>query len=893
MSKISIVIPTLNEAENIAELLARIAAVRPAIAGELEVIVVDDASTDGTCEKAAGNSAGLDVRILCRRTNEGGLAGAVVAGAAMARGDLVVVMDADLSHPPEKIPELVAPVMRGEFNMAIGSRYVPGGATPDWKTVRIVASRLATLAARPFCKVKDPLSGFFCARRALFERLPMRTAGFKIGLALITAVGDDRRVGEVPIVFHDRRRGASKLGGRVVIEYGRQLLSMAAVPAHRAHLSLFMGAALIAVWVDVLLLAWLRREGAALAYAHLVSFGSAGLIHLAILRPRLFPEGAFEPKRYGLWALMWGLACFPRAGLMASLGQGAYFPPMAAFPAICLSVMLLTLGCALIRSYNRVHLEAVWAGWGAAILAAAYAILLRWAFVGGTELLHEEAYYWNYAQHLDIGYLDHPPVVAWLIHAGTSLFGDTELGVRAGAYFCWFVAAYFCFRLTRRIFDRAAAMRAVLLLAVLPMFFGAGLLMTPDAPLVACWAGLLYFLYRALVDERPSAWIGAGLCLGVGLLSKYTIVLLAPAALLYMLTDRRARRWLLRPEPYLAAILAAALFSPVLLWNYRHDWASFVFQGTRRISAAMEFSTHELIGSILLLLTPTGALAALSALRQLRGRRPASSERAAGSVDRPQALFAWTFVLVPLSVFVLFSLTKEVKLNWTGPLWLALIPFMGRYMVGSESAGRWHAGLRHAWPVTIAALLLIYGVALQFFALGLPGIPYPMNMPAVGRRDLGRQIERLEDELEARTGVEPLVVGMDRYETASLLAFYRPETDAGEAMAAARESVRSTAGNHLFGGKGLMYSYWFPAVNVKERAMILVSPKRKLLESPAIRRRVRETGEIREMTTHKNGKPAARYYYSIVNGYRADDRRQAQRSDAPMAAMPTGLKAGS
>jgi dolichol-phosphate mannosyltransferase len=888
---ISIVIPTLNEAENIVELLARIAAVRATIPGALEVIVVDDGSTDGTCEQAARHSAGLDIRILRRQVPAGGLAGAVKAGAALARGEIVVVMDADLSHPPEKIPELVAPLSAGDCPMAIGSRYIAGGATPDWKFHRVLASRLATWAARPFCGVQDPLSGFFAVRRWLFERLPEDLAGFKIGLALIAAAGDDSKIREIPIVFHDRRKGYSKLDGRVAAQYLRQLLSMTAAVSNRFHFPRFLGAGLVAAWADLMLLAWMQRAGAALAYAHLLSFAGAALLQLALLHGQLLPHRPAAPQRYGLWALTAVLACLPRAGLLAPWSEAPHWSAMAAVPAILVAGTILTLGSLLLVAPRRA--TAATDPWGSRLLVPAviaYAALLRWAFLGGTELLHEEAYYWNYAQHLDIGYLDHPPVVAWLIHAGTSLFGDTELGVRAGAYFCWFVAAFFCYRLTRRIFDHAAALRAVMLLAVLPIFFGVGLLMTPDAPLVACWSALLYFLYRALVDERSSAWIGAGLCLGAGLLSKYTIALLAPAALLFMLADRRARRWLLRPEPYLAVIAAGVLFSPVILWNYRHDWASFVFQGTRRVTAAMEFSTHELIGSILLLITPTGALAALSALPNLRKVWRPLAGGAGASAHSRRVLFGAIFVLAPLSVFVLFSLTKAVKLNWTGPLWLALIPFVARYMVASESTGRWHAGLRRAWPVTIAALLVCYGIALQFFALGLPGVPYPLNMPAVGRSDLGRQVERLEDEIEARSGVEPLVVGMDRYETASLLAFYRPETEAAGAGAAIRESVRSTAGNHLFGGKGLMYSYWFPAGKVRERVMILVSPKRKLLENPAIGRRVREAGEIREMTALKNGKPAARYYYSIVKGYRADESRQAQRADAPIS---KGLKAGS
>ena len=99
----------------------------------------------------------------------------------------------------------------------------------------------------------------------------------------------------------------------------------------------------------------------------------------------------------------------------------------------------------------------------------------------------------------------------------------------------------------------------------------------PDAPLMAFYAGTLYYLERALFADRPRAWLGVGICFGLGLLSKYTMALLGPAVLLFMLFDRDARKQWRRTGPYFALLLAGVLFTPVLYWNAQHDWASFTF----------------------------------------------------------------------------------------------------------------------------------------------------------------------------------------------------------------------------------------------------------------------------------------------------------------------------
>src|SRR6202034_3053831 len=127
-----------------------------------------------------------------------------------------------------------------------------------------------------------------------------------------------------------------------------------------------------------------------------------------------------------------------------------------------------------------------------------------------------------------------------------------------------------------------------------------------------------YYLERALVAGRPSAWWRVGISMGIGVISKYSIGLLAPVILLFMLKDGQSRQWWRRPEPYVAAALALAIFSPVILWNAQHDWASFAFQTSRRLAEAPRFALHKLIASALILITPTGVIAMAVAFARSR-----------------------------------------------------------------------------------------------------------------------------------------------------------------------------------------------------------------------------------------------------------------------------------
>jgi dolichol-phosphate mannosyltransferase len=174
---VSIIVPTLDEAENVEPLTRQIIAsgIEP-----LEIIFVDDGSSDGTADRVRALAAEFPVQLLVRENPTLGLSGAVVAGARAAKGDLLVVMDADLSHPPSRLPDLVRPLQEGACEMVIGSRYVRGGTTPGWPLWRRVMSRAASAVAYPLTRVHDSMCGFFAIPRWRLLELAPAAIGFKI-----------------------------------------------------------------------------------------------------------------------------------------------------------------------------------------------------------------------------------------------------------------------------------------------------------------------------------------------------------------------------------------------------------------------------------------------------------------------------------------------------------------------------------------------------------------------------------------------------------------------------------------------------------------------------------------------------------------------------------------
>lgn len=210
--------PTYREAENIPVLISRVKAVARAHRLEVELLVVDDRSDDGTAE--AVRRAGEDWVTLVVREGARSLSLAVLEGLRRAKHEILLVMDADLSHPPEAIPRLLDALNEPGADFVLGSRYAPGGTTdPRWGAGRRLNSLLARLLARPLMPARDPTSGFLALRRERFlAARELRPVGYKIGLELFVKC-DCRTVREVPIHFSERLHGTTKLRVRQRLEY--------------------------------------------------------------------------------------------------------------------------------------------------------------------------------------------------------------------------------------------------------------------------------------------------------------------------------------------------------------------------------------------------------------------------------------------------------------------------------------------------------------------------------------------------------------------------------------------------------------------------------------------------------------------------------------------------
>jgi dolichol-phosphate mannosyltransferase len=217
LSRVSVIVPTYREVENIPLLVTRLNEVREKFSLDLEVLFMDDDSRDGSSELV--EKLALPWVNLITRTTDRGLSYAVLDGLRRASGDVLLVMDADLSHPPEVIPDMLGKLRAGA-DFVVGSRFVNGGTTDDdWGLFRWLNSRVATLLALPLTSIKDPMSGFFMLKRDTFlSRDDYNPIGYKIGLELLVKC-ECRHPAEIPIHFTDRQHGQSKLSFKEQMRY--------------------------------------------------------------------------------------------------------------------------------------------------------------------------------------------------------------------------------------------------------------------------------------------------------------------------------------------------------------------------------------------------------------------------------------------------------------------------------------------------------------------------------------------------------------------------------------------------------------------------------------------------------------------------------------------------
>ncbi len=557
--------------------------------------------------------------------------------------------------------------------------------------------------------------------------------------------------------------------------------------------------------------------------------------------------------------LLWAALCVLVAGLRGALVALSTSPDTSpgVFAHGLVSVATLALAWGAWASFDRAGGASCETGFrlrGAATFAVVYAIALRGLYAPSVELLADETYYWQYAQHLAWSYLDHPPLVGWLIALSTGVFGDAAWAVRLPGLLAWFVMAGFLARLTRDLYDRATARVALASSATLPLCFGMGFFLTPDILSYAAWAAMLYFAERVLLCEQPKAWYGFGVALGLGLLGKYSVVFPAASALIFALLDPRARRMLRCREFGLGLAIAALSFAPVIAWNAENEWISFAFQSTRRLAVTARFSPHYLVLHAVLLLTPVGAWALFTVARSAIARRP---------IDLPREVrYLACFILLPLGFYLLFSLRQYPRFHWTGGAWLAAIPLLANHLVVQTRNARSRAWA-HAWSVSVASLLALYAFAFHFLALGLPGAPTLRATDYLFWRETTPAVIALREELGAETGASPVVVGMAKWSIASALEYHDRADRLGPVSA-----------RHLFGCAASMYESWRDPREAVGRPLLLVGHVPEHLERDYIDDRLEGASPVKRLEIRREGQPIRQLLYRKATRYLGPEGRR-------------------
>jgi dolichol-phosphate mannosyltransferase len=407
------------------------------------------------------------------------------------------------------------------------------------------------------------------------------------------------------------------------------------------------------------------------------------------------------------------------------------------------------------------------------ILGMAFLVSERLLLSGWIPLIPQEAYYWMYSRHLAFGYFDHPPFVALMIWLGTAVFGTNEFGVRIVGQLLMLGSVALLYKLTRVFYGRATAVGAIAGFLLIPLYYHLGWVATMDSALVFFTLAAMLGFLMAVEKDDPRGWWIAGASSGLAMLSKYTGVFCLVGMFAAILIHRPWRFYLTRRGPWLASTGSLLLFSPVVVWNYQHHWASFRFQTVDRLAR----SVNPLIGLSSALAGQTAvalplAIIAVAVLAMLATRK---ARRLAFDSCSKRYAFAIAFSVPLLSVLTLESLRTTVHINWAAPALLSLIAPAAQHvrLLWRLSASR---------PSARALRRLVVGVSFACAVFAAASMPYAALIKPRGGflayefgpwPALAGQIHKYEEQIECKTGREPLVVADGPFELASEIAFYR------------------------------------------------------------------------------------------------------------------------
>jgi hypothetical protein len=409
--------------------------------------------------------------------------------------------------------------------------------------------------------------------------------------------------------------------------------------------------------------------------------------------------------------------------------------------------------------------RAVWLALCACV--GSIALLAMQALAAGRlELTFDEAYYTLWSRALSFGYLDHPPMVALLIRASTSLFGGSELGVRALSLFVVGAMPAFIAFIAWRLFRSAEkAALAALMWVAMPLVSIGAVFVTPDAPLVVFWTVSLAALVELWRTGERRWLIALGLALGLALQSKFTAVFFAAGAVLALVATPSLRRWLLSPFLFAGLAIALAIFAPFVAWNAAHGWATFAKQlGRAPPHGFTPYYFAEFLIAQIGLINPLVFASLMFALAAIPWRaRPGP-----GSPDEARRILACT--IAPAAIyFLLHSLHDRVQANWLAPLYPAVALLVADWVaeIRRESAPGFAATIAKAalWAAPIGLVV----AALAFAEAATNAVPLGPANPLArleGFRDLARDLDA-----KARAEKAPYVLTQG-YALTSLMTYY-------------------------------------------------------------------------------------------------------------------------
>jgi len=377
----------------------------------------------------------------------------------------------------------------------------------------------------------------------------------------------------------------------------------------------------------------------------------------------------------------------------------------------------------------------------------------------------EEAYYWNYSIHPALSYFDHPPLVAWIIYIFTSIFGHTEFAVKVGAVFLSLGLSLFVYKTARSLYSEKIAFYSVLLLNLTFVFNVYSIGITPDSPLFFFWAACVYFFMKTQQEgvekNKPMLYVLMGFFLGGALLSKYTAVLFIATLIIYLIFKKaKAEEWRML---FTSIIIALSVFSPVIIWNFQNNFASFSFQSTNRFST-YSFSPSQFISSTLMqavFVTPFFYFALVYALIKVGlNKNKEFNDKFVLWMTAPTLVF-----------FTGISFVTWVKLNWPTPAYITGLILLAAYYV--KIYEKLSSPKKNLLTAVIAAAFLI-AFTMNLLAYVQP--IYPRIFPVLSKGNTMTGWRKLTEKVEQYKSEMPFpgktfVVGHG-YQIASELQFY-------------------------------------------------------------------------------------------------------------------------